>query len=263
MTACATTPAFSSSATASASNPSSRSNACVWSPGSDGDDGRPGPGPREPGRRRRLGDAVDVDERFARDKVRVPWRLGQRKHRCRTASRRIEDLFPLVAGLFGEAVRPTSPVCRPRGRLVVVMGHADAEAIAEFCVELRLHRADRDVAPVGGGIHAVKVGGTVEQIVLATVAPRAGRNHPEIWRQQGCHAVDHRNVEDLALTRLAGFEDRAEHSDREQHSAAAVVADQIQRRHRGFGRADAVQGAGQRDVVDVMTGCPAKGPSCP
>ena len=81
---------------------------------------------------------------------------------------------------------------------------------------------------VGGGVHAVEVGGAVEQIVLAAVAPRALGNHPEVRRQQGRDAVDHRDVEDLTLTRFAGLKNGAEQADGQQHAAAAVVADQIQ-----------------------------------
>ena len=147
-----------------------------------------------------------------------------------------------------------APMCRPRGRLVVVMRYVDAEAVAQLGVELRLHRAHRDVAPVGGGIRTVKVGGTVEQIVFTAVAPRAFGNHPEIRRQQGRDAVDHRDVEDLTLTRLACLQNRAEQADRQQHAAAAIVPDQIQWRQRCFGRADAVQGTGQGEVVDVVAG---------
>ena len=64
------------------------------------------------------------------------------------------------------------------------MWHIDVEAVAQLGVELRFHRPDRDVASVGGGVRTVEVGGTVEQIVLAAVAPRALGNHPEIGRQQ-------------------------------------------------------------------------------
>ena len=43
--------------------------------------------------------------------------------------------------------------------------------------------------------------------------------------------------------------------EREQHAAAAEVADQVERRHRRrAGAADRVQHAGERDVVDVVAG---------
>lgn len=120
----------------------------------------------------------------------------------------------------------------PRGRRVVVLGHGDAEAIAQFGVELRLHGTDGDVTTVGRGVDAVEVRAAVEQIGFPFVAPGAGRQHPEVGRQQRRHAVDHRDVEHLTHPGLARLEDRAEQADRQKHSAAAVVADQIQRRHR-------------------------------
>ena len=67
-------------------------------------------------------------------------------------------------------------------------------------------------------------------------------------------AVVHRDVDDLPDARPPGLQDRAEQADREQHAAAAVVAEEIQRRDRGFRCADRVQRAGERDVVDVVTG---------
>ena len=82
------------------------------------------------------------------------------------------------------------------------------------------------------------------------IAPHAPDRAHEVRR-----AVDHRGVDHLALARPAGLEDGADHAEGEEHAAAAVVADHVQRR--GRGRADATEvreRAGERDVVDVVAG---------
>ena len=54
---------------------------------------------------------------------------------------------------------------------------------------------------------------------------------------------------------------RGEDTDQQQHGAAAEVADEVQRQHRPVaGPADRVQGAGERDVVDVVAGVPRQRP---
>src|SRR3546814_3572886 len=59
----------------------------------------------------------------------------------------------------------------------------------------------------------------------------------------------------LALARTLALEQGGQHAHGEIQRAAAKVADQIERRHRlAAGRADGMQGTGERDVVDVMPG---------
>ncbi len=67
--------------------------------------------------------------------------------------------------------------------------------------------------------------------------------------------VDHRRVDDLTEAGRLRLEQRAHHAESEQHSAAAEVADQIERRDRCLTLpTDRVQRAGERNVVDVVAG---------
>ena len=50
-------------------------------------------------------------------------------------------------------------------------------------------------------------------------------------------AVDHGGVDDLALAGPLRLEEPGQQADRQQHAAAAEVADQVERRHRRLARA--------------------------
>ena len=68
-------------------------------------------------------------------------------------------------------------------------------------------------------------------------------------------AVDHRRVDDLALARALGGEHRRDHPEGEEQSAAAEVADQVERRERAVARPpERLERAGEGDVVDVVPG---------
>ena len=68
-------------------------------------------------------------------------------------------------------------------------------------------------------------------------------------------AVDHGGVDHLALAALGRLQQRAHDAVGEVHAAPAEVADQVEGRHRRLAlAADVTEGAGQRDVVDVVTG---------
>ena len=63
-------------------------------------------------------------------------------------------------------------------------------------------------------------------------------------RHQRGGAVDHRGVDHLALARALALDERAGDAEREQHAAAAEVADQVERRDRRLAvPADRVQRA--------------------
>jgi len=77
-------------------------------------------------------------------------------------------------------------------------------------------------------------------------------------------AIDHRSVDHLAAAGLARFQQRARQAECEQHPAPAEVAQQVQRWHRRPARrADRVQRAGHRAVVDVVTGLGGQRPVLP
>jgi hypothetical protein len=67
--------------------------------------------------------------------------------------------------------------------------------------------------------------------------------------------VDHRGIDDLALTGSTGLYHCARDPEGEVERAAAIVADEIQRWNgRAAHRPDHVERAGQRDVIDVVAG---------
>jgi len=71
----------------------------------------------------------------------------------------------------------------------------------------------------------------------------------------GIDAVEYRRVDDLTFAAGARVENGAQHAERQQHSAAAEIRHQIQRRHRFVARfADQMQGTRQREVVNVVPG---------
>ncbi len=74
-------------------------------------------------------------------------------------------------------------------------------------------------------------------------------------RHQRRGSVHHGGVHHLALARALALEERAGDAVGEQHAAAAEVAHQVERRHRRLAAApDRLEGARQRDVVDVVPG---------
>ena len=121
-------------------------------------------------------------------------------------------------------------------------------------VELRLDRADRDVLAVLRLVRLVEVGARVEQ-VGAALAPAAERVEAVDEGHQQRRTVDHRGVDHLALARRRALDQRRHDAEREQHAAAAEVADEVERRQRRLAlAADVRERARERDVVDVVAG---------
>ncbi len=122
-------------------------------------------------------------------------------------------------------------------------------------VELGLDRADRDEAAVGGLVHVVEVRTGVEHVGAAFLAPPARLLRRVEDRHQRGGTVDHGGVDDLPLARPHALEQRADHAEREQQTAATEIAHEIQRRRRRLAApADRIERARERDVVDVVTG---------
>jgi hypothetical protein len=96
---------------------------------------------------------------------------------------------------------------------------------------------------------------TVEQVGTAPVLPRSTVEEPEDLRRQQRGAVQDRRVDDLANSRTGGMPEAREQSGREQHAAAAVVTEQVQR---GYGwtvrRTDGVQHSGDGEVREIVSG---------
>ena len=120
-------------------------------------------------------------------------------------------------------------------------------------VELGLDGPDRDELGVGGLVDVVEVGAGVEDVGAGLFTPQAHRDERVDHRHQHRGAVDHGRVDDLPLPRPPRLDERARHTEREEHAPATEVADHVQWRHGALALAgEAVQRAGQRDVVDVV-----------
>ncbi len=228
--------------------------------------GHLGRGAGEPRGRGGLRHAVAFDDRAAGGQVRVRGHLAEGQHRGDTRVGAGERLRPLVPAARGEDLGESGPQRRPAGRVVLVgqLLAVEAEPGQQRGVELRLERPDGHVPAVRAGVGVVERGVPVEQVLLAPVGPPAlpAQAPHQLDEQRG--AVHHRRVDDLALPGALCLPERGQHADDEQHRAAAVVADQVQRRHRALpGPADRVQRAGERDVVDVVSGAGGERPVLP
>ena len=159
-------------------------------------------------------------------------------------------------GACGCGTRPRgargAPATR-RGRTGRRVDVVEPHPLEHRRVELGLEPADRDVA-VGGLVDGVERHAAVEQIRLALERPRAGAVEPVDEGHQQRGPVGHRGVDDLSDPGGPGLQDAGEHADGEQHPAAAEVADEVQRHGGPLRPARSPQGAGQRDVGDVVAG---------
>ncbi len=130
-----------------------------------------------------------------------------------------------------------------------------AAALAQQRVELRLDGAHRHVLAIGAGIGVVEMRRPIQQVVAALVGPAPGGLEAVHHGRQQSSAVSHGRVHHLPLARVARLVDRAHHAKRQQHAAAAKVADVVERHHGWLPRpANGVQRATDGDVVDVVAG---------
>lgn len=121
-------------------------------------------------------------------------------------------------------------------------------------MELALKRADGDVPAIGGFIAAIEIGASIEKIAGAPPVPQAHLHPASHLGQQNRNTVDHRHVENLALARSLPLDQRSEYPHGEECAAAAEVTDQIERRRRRrVTWPDRIEGAGEREIVDVMS----------
>ncbi len=138
---------------------------------------------------------------------------------------------------------------------VVAVGQLDADALDQRRPELRLERADADVLAVGGLVEVVPGRAAVEQASRAASAVEAHRREARRDGVEVRRAVDDRGVDDLSLPAGACLEERGEDPDHEVRRPAAEVAEQVAREVRAVAvLAEAVEGAGDRDVVHVVAG---------
>ena len=127
-------------------------------------------------------------------------RLGEAQDRRRACLGRLEHRRPLVAGAGGEQRREAVLELGPAGLVPLRhLARVDLEQRHQRRVELRLDRADRDVAAVGGLVDLVEVGARIEHVGARLVVPDPAGAQPVEDRRQDRGAVDHRGVDDLAL----------------------------------------------------------------
>jgi hypothetical protein len=230
--------------------------------------GHLGSGPTEARRRRGLAGAGHVDERLASDVVRVFGRLGHGEDRGEAHVRALHQRTPLVPGLAVEELLQATLEHGPQvgihlqRELGVVRQPGQAQQLG---VELGLDGPDRDVVAVGAPVDVVEVGAGVEQVLApARLVEEPGLLHAPEHRHHHRAAVDHRRVDDLSLTAAGRLQQTAHDAERQQHPAAAEVADHVQGRGGWLAEAPEVrEGAGQRDVVDVVSSRGGVGPLLP
>jgi hypothetical protein len=173
-----------------------------------------------------------------------------------------EEGAPLVAGPGAELAGQALPQERPGGLVELGRGvvGGQADPLEELGPELGLEGADGQVAGVGGLVDGVEGGGAVEQVGATAVGPEAGGEQLVELGGEQRGPVGHGRVDHLAPAGAGRLQQGGDHAEGEQHPAAAEVAEQVERRHRGaVGRADRVQRPGQGDVVDVVAGRTGQG----
>src|SRR6202012_3084285 len=92
-----------------------------------------------------------------------------------------------------------------------------------------------EIKPVARFIRVVPGRAAVEYIVAALVLPTPRSLQAVEDRHQRCSAIDHGRIDDIPAPARARVDDSCEKTDGEIKRAAAIIADQIERRHRLFG----------------------------
>src|SRR5579872_109020 len=203
-----------------------------------------------------LGGAVAVDEGLSRRHVGMSRGFREGEYRREADIAAFHDAAPFLAGLGLEYVRQFLPQRRPSGALHLGVERLIRQAgeLPKQRVELRFDRSDGNEMATGASIDAVKMRPPIEEIAFTVLGPAAGRGKIEKHRHQRGRAVAHRRIHHLTLAGFARLQQSGEDTNHEIKRAAAEIADQIQRRHRPFRRADRGECAGEGDVVDVVTG---------
>ena len=184
-------------------------------------------------RRRGLSDAVDLDKGASGHVLGMLWRFVPVEYRRDAGVAAVEHGTPGIARAAREArgqqlaqPRPlVAPDRRDQGWVV------DVQLLQQFGLELRLQRADRDVAAVGAGVGVVERRATVDQVLAAAIGPLAGRTHAVEQRRQQRGALGHGRIHHLSQAADARLVQRGEQAHGQHHRAAAVVGHQIERWH--------------------------------
>ncbi len=127
--------------------------------------------------------------------------------------------------------------------------------VEQLVEELSFGRRNRHVAIIAGPVDRVVGRRAIEHVGAPLVVPHAAGPEPmDVGHERG-HAVCHRRVDHLSLAGSLGFEQCADDAEGQQHPAPGEVAEEVQGNGwRTVGISERVQGAGQRDVVEVVSG---------
>ena len=116
------------------------------------------------------------------------------------------------------------------------------------------------MAGISGLVGIVEGTTGVEQVRAPPIAPETRCQEAEERGGQHRGAVDHRGIDHPALPGPAALDECREYAAQEEHGAAAIVTDKIERRNRIFVRAsDGVKDAGIGEVGQVVAGTRCKG----
>ena len=96
--------------------------------------------------------------------------------------------------------------------------------------------------------------GARQRIFSNLIAAHAKSLHTNIHCHQRRCPVDHRGVHNLSLATALSFQQRTYHAERKQHATTTEITNQIQWRNGPLAAAaDGMQGAAQRNIIDVVT----------
>jgi hypothetical protein len=102
-------------------------------------------------------------------------------------------------------------------------------------------------------VHAVVGGATVEQVAAARPAEQAAHGVAHEIGHQRQYAIGHGRIHYLTLARAFGLPQCGQHTHEQVQAAAAVVAHEVEWRHRrAVLRTDRIQRAADGDVVEVV-----------
>ena len=135
------------------------------------------------------------------------------------------------------------------------VGIGNAAAFEQDPVKMRLDGTHRQPFAVGALVGVVEMGAAIEKVAFSPIAPVSHRLQAVDGGHQQSGTVAHGRVHHLPLPGFSGFEQGGQQTDEQQHGAAAIVGDQVQRWRRPAVRAaDGVQRAGQGQIIDIVTG---------
>ena len=183
-------------------------------------------------------------------------RLADGQHGCETGIRAFEDVAPFVPTPGRETFFESSAQCRPGGYIILIsrVDIVDLESFQQLAIETRLDGANSNELVVACAITSRVRRGAIQKVALSLVPPQASGHQAIKQGHHRCNTIDHCCVYDLSLAGPLRFENRGNHAEREKHTAAAKVAQQIQRQRRWpIGVSYCAKRTRECDVICVVT----------